>query len=99
VVLVKRDMLRLFKKGSVVLDLISNPAGKSPFETVHPTSLDKIAYEVDGIIHAACWGWPGLDPVNISRRYSIQVAPILLEIADEGFEGVSSSIKKAVFKP
>lgn len=79
---ITRDMLRLFKKGAVIVDLISNPKGQSPIETMHPTYLDNISYEVDGVIHTSCWSWPGLDPVNISRRYSIQVAPILKEIAD-----------------
>ena len=83
VFLVKREMLQLFKKGSVIVDIVSNPAGQSPIETMHPTSLDDIAYEADGIIHTSCWAWPGLDPVNISRRYSIQVAPIVKEYADK----------------
>ncbi|MBW2301989.1 MAG: hypothetical protein JRF46_17170, partial [Deltaproteobacteria bacterium] len=65
----------------------------------HTTALDDISYNVDGIIHASCWGWPGLDPVNISRRYSIQVAPILKEIADCGLDGLPDYIKAAVHKP
>ncbi|MFC1508120.1 hypothetical protein ACFL60_00350 [Candidatus Omnitrophota bacterium] len=84
VILVTRKMLKLFKKGSVILDLASNPKGQSPIETMHPTYLDDISYVVDGVIHSSCWGWPGLDPVNISRRYSMQIAPILKEIADKG---------------
>ncbi|MBU1147581.1 MAG: hypothetical protein KKD11_04445, partial [Candidatus Omnitrophica bacterium] len=72
--LVTRDMLKLFKKGALILDLISNPPGQSPIETIRPTYLDNISYEVDGVIHASCWGWPGLDPAGISRRYSMQAA-------------------------
>jgi alanine dehydrogenase len=55
VLLVKQEMLRLFKKGSVIVDIVANPAGQSPIETIHPTSLDNISYEVDGIVHSACW--------------------------------------------
>ena len=95
-ILVTRSMLELFKKGSVLLDLISNPQGQSPIETMHPTYLDNISYVVDGVIHTSCWGWPGLDPVNISRKYSIQVAPILKEIADKGFSNLPEYIKRAV---
>ncbi|MBU4311429.1 MAG: hypothetical protein KJ706_01765 [Candidatus Omnitrophica bacterium] len=95
--LVTRDMLKLFKKGSVILDLISNPEGQSPIETTHPTYLGDISYEVDGIIHASCWGWPGLDPVGISRRYSIQIAPILKEIADRGLDNLPEYVEKATF--
>ncbi len=96
--LIKRNMLKLFKKGAVIVDIVANPAGQSPIETMHPTNLEDISYVVDGVIHTACWAWPGLDPENISRRYSIQVAPILLEIADKGLENVSDYIKAAVFK-
>ena len=63
-----------------------------------PTSLDDISYVVDGVIHASCWAWPGLDPVNISKRYSIQVAPILKEIADKGIDNLPQYIKEATHK-
>ena len=96
--IITRDMLKLFKKGAVLLDLISNPQGQSPIETMHPTTLDKISYVVDGVIHTSCWAWPGLDPVNISRRYSIQVAPILKEIADKGLDNLPEYIRQAMHK-
>jgi len=96
--IVKRDMLRLFTKGAVIVDLISNPSGQSPIETMHPTALDNISYVAGSVIHTSCWGWPGLDPVNISRRYSIQVAPILKEIADAGVDKLPESIRAALHK-
>lgn len=97
--LVTRDMLRLFKKGAVILDLASNPSGQSPIETMHPTYLDDISYEVDGVIHSSCWGWSGLDPVNISKRYSIQVAPIVKEIAQKGLNNLPGYINQASHTP
>lgn len=97
VILVRRDMLKLLNKGAVIVDLIANPAGQSPIETCHPTNLANISYNVDGIIHTACWGWPGLDPENCSRRYSIQIEPILSEIANRDFETLPAYIKKAYF--
>ena len=96
--IITRDMLKLFKKGAVLLDLISNPPGQSPIETMHPTTLDNISYVVDGVIHTSCWAWPGLDPVNISQRYSIQVAPILKEIADKELNNLPEYISQAVHK-
>ncbi len=96
--IITRDMLKLFKKGAVLLDLISNPPGQSPIETMRPTTLDNISFVIDGIIHSSCWAWPGLDPVNISRRYSIQVAPILKEIADKGLNNLPEYINRAVHK-
>jgi len=82
-ILITREMLKLFKSGSVILDLISNPEGQSPID-------------IDGVIHTSCWGWPGLDPEGISKRYSIQVAPILLEIADGLLNSLPDYILKVI---
>ena len=95
---ITKKMLKLFKKGSVILDLISNPKGQSPIETMHPTYLDDISYVVDGVIHTSCWSWPGLDPVNISRRYSIQIEPILNDIVNRSLSNLPKYIKEAVYK-
>ncbi len=96
--LITRSMLSLFKEHSVLLDLISNPKGQSPIETMYPTYLDDISYVVDNVIHASCWSWPGLDPVNISCRYSMQIAPILKDIIDKGLDNLPEYIKPAVHK-
>lgn len=94
---VPRRMLKLFKPGSVIVDLVSNPKNHAPVETMHPTTLDNLHYEVDGIYHTSCWGWPGLEPETIAKRYSLQLKPILEDLADNGLEGASESIKNAVF--
>lgn len=94
--IITRDMLKLFKKGAVIVDLISNPPGQSPIETMRPTNLDDISYVVDDVVHTCCWGWPGLDPVNISKRYSVQVAPILKEIADRRINNLPQYIQEAM---
>ena len=93
--LITRKMLKLFKKGAVLLDLVSNPEGQSPVETMYPTTIDNISYLVEGVIHASCWGWPGLNPENISRRYSIQVKPILEDIANYGVDHLPAYIQAA----
>lgn len=92
------DMLKFFKKGAVIVDLISNPPGQSPIETMHPTTLNNISYVVDDVIHTSCWGWPGLDAVNISKRYSMQVAPILKEIANCGIDNLPEYIHAAMHR-
>ncbi|MBN1527134.1 MAG: hypothetical protein JW919_06105 [Candidatus Omnitrophica bacterium] len=96
--IITRDMLKLFKKGAIMVDLISNPAGQSPIETMHPTTLEDIAYKVDGVLHTSCWSWPGLDPANVSRRYSIQTAPIIKDIADNGIDDLPEYIRSALCK-
>ena len=98
VFLITREMLALFKPGAVICDLISNPPGQSPIQTMHPTSLDNISYVVDGIIHTSCWAWPGLNPEEVSRRYSLQVAPVLLDIADNGIDNLPKYIKKVAVR-
>ncbi len=98
-ILIKREMLKLFKPGSVILDLISNPEGQSPIESMHPTRIDDISFIIDGVIHTSCWGWPGLDPEGITKRYSIQVAPILLEIANGLLNSLPEYILKVIVSP
>ncbi|MFC1768111.1 hypothetical protein ACFLZ2_06200 [Candidatus Margulisiibacteriota bacterium] len=93
---VTRDMLKLFKKGSVIVDLVSNPENHAPVETMRPTTLDDLYYVVDGIYHTSCWGWPGLEPDSIVKRYSLQLTPILKEIADKGIDNTSEMIKAAI---
>jgi alanine dehydrogenase len=97
--IITKEMLKLFKKGAVICDLISNPEGQSPIETMHPTSLADISYEMEGVIHTSCWGWPGLDPVNITKRYSLQIAPIVLKIADRGLGKLPKYIQEVIYPP
>jgi alanine dehydrogenase len=98
VFLITKEMLILFKPGAVICDLISNPPGQSPIQTMHPTDLDHISYMVDGVIHTSCWAWAGINPKEVSRRYSLQVAPILLDIADNGIDNIPEYIKKVAVK-
>lgn len=50
---VTRQMLKLFKKESVIVDLVSNPPKHAPVETMHPTYLNDLHYVVDGIYHTS----------------------------------------------
>ena len=96
---VTRQMLKLFKPGSVIIDLVSNPVKHAPVETMRPTNLAEMHYVLDGIYHSSCWGWPGLEPEKISARYSLQVAPILRDLANRGLDGCSSRTKAAILYP
>ncbi|NQT30091.1 MAG: hypothetical protein HQ596_05935 [Candidatus Saganbacteria bacterium] len=94
---VTRKMLKLLKKGSVCVDLVSNPEGHAPIETMRPTTLADPYYTVAGIYHASLWGWPGMEPETICKRYSMQLAPILKQLADKGLDHAPDFIKKAVY--
>jgi alanine dehydrogenase len=94
---VTREMLKLFKPGSVIVDLVSNPENHAPVETMRPTTLDDLYYVVDGIYHTSCWGWPGLEPKTVAARYSKQLAPILRDLANYGIAKCDKLIKAAIF--
>ena len=93
---VTREMLKLFRPGSVMVDLASNPENHAPIETMRPTTLDNLHYVVDGIYHTSCWGWPGLESKKIAKRYSLQLKPILEDLADNGIDQCSDMTRRAV---
>lgn len=93
---VTRQMLKLFKPGSVIVDIVSSPEHHAPVETMRPTGLDNLHYMVDGIHHTSCWGWPGLEPETVAKRYSCQVAPILEDLADHGIDKCDGLTKAAI---
>lgn len=95
--LISRDMLKLLNPGAIVLDLAVDQPG--PIETTRPTLLRNPSYFVDGIRHICVYGYPGLAPISSSNRYSKQILPILLNIANNGLENASSYVKKAVIAP
>ncbi|MCU0585551.1 MAG: alanine dehydrogenase [Desulfobacterales bacterium] len=73
--LVTRDMLKLMKKGTVIVDVAIDQGGC--VETARPTTHDDPIYEVDGIIHYCVANMPGA--VNATLPYAVQ-------IADKGIE-------------
>jgi alanine dehydrogenase len=91
-------MLNLLKPGSVLVDLVANPEGHAPIETMRPTYMNEPYYVINGIYHTALWGWPGMDPVNISKRYSLQLAPLVRAIADHGLEKAPVPVRDAVIR-
>jgi len=95
---VTREMLKLLKPGSVIIDLVSNPVGHAPVETMKPTTLKDPYFVLDGIYHTSLWGWPAMDPEKISKRYSMQIAPLVKVIAARGLDGAPPPIKNAVIR-
>ena len=99
--LITKDMLPLLNPNSVILDLsVDYP---NPIESCRPTTLDQPWYKEEGVVHIGIYGYPGLVPESCTKRYSEQVLPLLLEVADnKGVEGLEfkselgAFIKKAV---
>ena len=98
--IVTRNMLKNLNRGAVILDLsVDYP---NPIETCKPTTLTEPWFKLDGIVHMSIYGYPGLVPVSSVTRYSKQILPLVLEIANNnGIEGIEKSdlgkdIKNAV---
>ncbi|MEW5910012.1 MAG: alanine dehydrogenase, partial [Thermodesulfobacteriota bacterium] len=58
--LITREMLKIMKKGSVIVDVAIDQGGC--VETAKPTTHDNPIYEVDGIIHYCVANMPGAVP-------------------------------------
>ncbi|MFQ5681065.1 MAG: hypothetical protein ACE5GG_03320 [Candidatus Omnitrophota bacterium] len=95
--LVTRSMLKLMHKQGIVLDLsVDFP---NIIETCRPTLIDRPVYTIDGIRHISIFGYPVLAPLSSSGRYSRQVMPILLKIAQCGtIERLPAYLRRAVVR-
>jgi len=82
--LVTRDMLRLMKPGSVVVDVAVDQGGC--FETTHPTTHSDPVYEVDGVVHYCVANMPGAVPRTSTIALNNATLRYALKLADEGFK-------------
>ena len=84
--LVTRPMLKLMKKGAVVVDVAIDQGGC--FETSHPTTHDNPTFEVDGVIHYCVANMPGAVPVTSSHALNNATLRFGLTLATEGLSGI-----------
>ena len=82
--LVTRDMLKLMKKGSVLVDVAIDQGGC--FETSHPTTHQDPTYEVDGIVHYAVANIPGAVARTSTFALTNATLPYALKLADMGWK-------------
>jgi alanine dehydrogenase len=83
-VVVPREMLRVMRPRSVVLDLSIDMGGC--LETSRPTQFPQPTYEVDGIVHFCVPNLPATAARASTLALTNAVLPYLLAAADEGFE-------------
>jgi alanine dehydrogenase len=83
-ILVTRDMLKLMKPRSVIMDLSIDQGGCC--ETSRPTDFSNPTYEVDGIIHFCVPNLPSTASRASTRSLTNSMLPFVEEIADKGFE-------------
>ncbi|MCF7801184.1 MAG: alanine dehydrogenase [Candidatus Marinimicrobia bacterium] len=87
--LVTRDMLKLMRKGSVIVDVAVDQGGC--IETCHPTTHEDPTYEVEGIIHYCVANMPGAVPYTSTIALTNATLPYVIKIADMGPEAALKS--------
>lgn len=80
--LVTKDMLKLMKKGSVIVDISADVGGA--IETYRATTHDNPTYVVNGVVHYGVDNIPGAAPYTTSIAYSASVLPHFKAIANHG---------------
>jgi alanine dehydrogenase len=80
--LITRDMLKIMKKGTVIVDVAIDQGGC--IETARPTTHDDPIYQVDGIIHYCVTNMPGAVSMTSTIALTNATLPYALEIADKG---------------
>lgn len=81
--LVTRDMLKLMKPGSVIVDVSAEKGGA--IETYMPRTHGDPVYEVDGVLHFCVQNMPGAVPKTATPALVSSALPYALEIANKGW--------------
>jgi alanine dehydrogenase len=95
--LVRRDMIPLMKKGSVIVDVAIDQGGC--VETAHATTHTDPIYFVDGVLHYCVSNMPAAVPHTSTFALNNATFPYLLELANRGLEGAvrhSNAIREGV---
>ena len=87
--LVTRDMLKLMKRGSVLVDIAIDQGGC--FETSHATTHQDPVYVIDGIIHYCVANMPGAVARTSTFALNNATLPFVLRLAKLGAEGAMAA--------
>ena len=82
--LITKDMLKLMKPGSVLVDVAIDQGGC--FETSCPTTHAEPTYEVDGIVHYCVANIPGAVPCTSTLALTNATLPYAIQLANKGWE-------------
>ncbi len=80
--LVTRDMLKLMKKGAVLVDVAIDQGGC--FETSRPTTHQQPTYTVDDVIHYCVANIPGAVARTSTLALTNATLPFVVELANKG---------------
>ncbi len=81
--LITRDMLRLMKPGSVIVDVAIDQGGC--VETSHATTHQNPTYVVDGVVHYCVANMPGAVARTSTLALTNATLPFVLQLADMGY--------------
>lgn len=81
--LVTREMLKIMKKGSVMVDVAIDQGGC--FETSKPTTHSDPVYTIDGVVHYCVANMPGAVAKTSTIALTNATLPYAIEIADKGW--------------
>ena len=82
--LITKDMLKLMKTGSVLVDVAIDQGGC--FETSHPTTHAEPTFVVDGIVHYAVANIPGAVPYTSTLALTNATLPYTIALACKGWQ-------------
>lgn len=82
--LITKDMVKLLKKGSVMVDVAIDQGGC--FETSHPTTHTDPTYFVDGVLHYAVANIPGAVPQTSTLALDNATLPYAIQLANKGWK-------------
>lgn len=81
--LITKGMLKLMKKGAVVVDVSVDQGGC--IETCKPTTHENPTYVIDGIVHYCVANMPGAVPFTSTIALTNATLPYAIEIAGKGW--------------
>ena len=82
--LITRDMLKLMKPGTVMVDVAIDQGGC--FETSRATTHENPIYEVDGVVHYCVANMPGAVPYTSTLALTNATLPYALQLANNGWK-------------
>ncbi len=83
-ILIHRDMLKLMRPGTVVIDVAVDQGGC--IETCKPTTHDNPTYLVSGILHYCVANMPGAVPYTSTIGLTNATLPYIIQLANKGWE-------------
>jgi len=84
--LITKDMLKLMKRGSVIVDVAIDQGGC--VETSIPTTHANPTYIVDNVVHYCVSNMPGGVPRTSTLALNKATIPFLAKLADQGYDKV-----------